>query len=90
VRRGDDIIQRIVATNVRLARDKVSLSQEALADAAGIDRTYASGIERAVANPTIKVLANIAAALGVEVADLVSRSAAEAAMKAKGKGRKRH
>lgn len=56
-------IVAIVARNVRLARQRLGLSQEALADAAGIDRTYVSGIERGVRNPTITVLAKISEAL---------------------------
>jgi transcriptional regulator with XRE-family HTH domain len=65
-------VKENVATNVRLARQRVGLSQEELADKAGIDRTYASGIERAVRNPTILILAKLADALGTKVADLLS------------------
>ena len=39
-------------------------SQEALAAEAGLDRTYISGIERKVKNPTITVVERIAMALG--------------------------
>jgi transcriptional regulator with XRE-family HTH domain len=53
----------IAARNVRLARQRVGMSQEALADEAGIDRTYVSGIERGVRNPTITVIAKLAAVL---------------------------
>jgi len=64
-------VKDIVARNVREARLKVGLSQEELADRAGIDRTYASGIERAVRNPTITVLAKLAAALGLRASELL-------------------
>ena len=42
-----------------------SWSQEELADQAGLHRTYISGVERCVRNPTITVVEKIALALGV-------------------------
>lgn len=38
-------------------------SQEELADSAGLDRTYVSGVERGVRNPTVKSIWKIARAL---------------------------
>lgn len=56
-------LRHILSTNLqRLWRAK-GLSQEAFADAAEMDRTYISGIERNVRNPTIKVLERVAATL---------------------------
>lgn len=46
-------------------------SQEALADEAGLDRTYISGIERRVKNPTITVVDRLAVALRCSLADLL-------------------
>jgi len=46
-------------------------SQEALADAAGLDRTYISGIERVQRNPTVIVLERIARSLGCEYGELL-------------------
>ena len=46
-------------------------SQEALADAAGLDRTYISGIERVVRNPTVSVVDRIAKALNCRFRDLL-------------------
>lgn len=60
-----------VGRNVRQARQQAGLSQEALADKAGIDRTYVSGVERGVRNPTVTILARLAEALGVQAADLL-------------------
>ncbi|MCL4722277.1 MAG: helix-turn-helix transcriptional regulator, partial [Gammaproteobacteria bacterium] len=37
---------------------------------AELDRTYVSGVERGIRNPTLDVITKLAAALGVEVADL--------------------
>jgi transcriptional regulator with XRE-family HTH domain len=51
------------------------ISQEELAFRAGIDRTYASQIERAKANPSLGITCSIADALGVTAIDLLSSSA---------------
>jgi transcriptional regulator with XRE-family HTH domain len=64
-------VQEIVARNLRLARQAAGVSQEALADAAEVDRTYVSGIERGQRNPTIVVLAKLAAALGTTASALL-------------------
>ncbi len=64
-------IQQIVGRNVRQARKAAGMSQEALADTAGIDRTYVSGVERGVRNPTVTILDRLAKALGVTPADLL-------------------
>lgn len=64
-------IQHVVGRNVRQARQAVGLSQEALADKAGIDRTYVSGVERGVRNPTVIIVARLAEALDVAAADLL-------------------
>jgi transcriptional regulator with XRE-family HTH domain len=58
-------IRRQVGLNVQRFRRARGLSQEGLAFEAEIHRTYISGVERGVRNPTITVLAGIAAALGV-------------------------
>jgi transcriptional regulator with XRE-family HTH domain len=52
-----------VARNVRDRRLVARMSQEALADAAGLDRTYISQIERRKKNVTVAVVARIARAL---------------------------
>ena len=74
-------IQRIVGRNVRQARKAAGLSQEALADSAGIDRTYVSGVERGVRNPTVTILDRLAKALGVTPADLLRQERAKAAFR---------
>lgn len=60
-----------LATNMKRLRKERGLSQEALADAAGLDRTYVSGIERLVRNPTITVVDRVAHALGCRLGDLL-------------------
>lgn len=49
---------------VRARRERLGMSQEEFAHRAEVDRTYASGIERGVRNPTLKVIARVAKALG--------------------------
>ncbi len=63
----------IIATNVRRIRKgkKPKLTQENLAFAADLDRTYVSAVERGEKNPTISVLVRIARALKVKLAELV-------------------
>ncbi len=46
-------------------------SQEALAAEAGLDRTYISGIERRVKNPTVTVIDRVAVALDCRLGDLL-------------------
>lgn len=68
-------VRQILAVNLRLARQGLSMSQEDLASAAGIDRTYVSGIERGIRNPTITVLARFAKALSTTSAVLLTKGA---------------
>lgn len=63
-----------MARNLRLARQRAGVSQEALAEMAGIDRTYVSGIERGVRNPTITVVAKFAAALATTASALLEEA----------------
>ncbi|MDP3174802.1 MAG: helix-turn-helix transcriptional regulator [Phenylobacterium sp.] len=51
--------------NVKLARQEKGWSQEELAHQAELHRTYISGVERGVRNPTVTVLEKIAIALGL-------------------------
>lgn len=61
--RLEEPLREPVAEAVRNARKAAGLSQEELAWAAGLDRTYISQIERQKRNVTILVLARIAKAL---------------------------
>lgn len=53
-------LKRTLARNIRLARVRMNISQERLANEAGIDRTYVSSLEREKHDPTIKILKKIA------------------------------
>ncbi|CAM3882971.1 helix-turn-helix domain-containing protein [Xenorhabdus thuongxuanensis] len=46
------------------------MSQEAFADKCGLDRTYVSGIERGVRNPTLEIINVIANGLQIELNEL--------------------
>lgn len=59
------------AKNVRRLRGERKLSQEALADLAGLHRTYIGSIERAERNVSIDNMERIAHALGVRLSALV-------------------
>ena len=58
---------------IRVLRLETGLSQEALADEAGIDRSYVGGIERGEHNVAVINLEKIADALGVGIKDLFKK-----------------
>lgn len=57
--------------NVRKERLAKNLSQESLADLAGLHRTYIGMIERAEKNITLVSIEKIANALGLRLKDLI-------------------
>ncbi len=61
---------------IRRHRELLRISQEELAVRAGIDRTYISGVERGVRNPTLEVMQRIARALGSDL-DVIFATARE-------------
>lgn len=72
-----DQAKKILAANVRAARLAAGVSQEELAFKAGIDRTYASQIERAIANPSLGITCAVADALGCTLTDLLTARGGE-------------
>ncbi|MBE9064707.1 helix-turn-helix transcriptional regulator [cf. Phormidesmis sp. LEGE 11477] len=56
-------IKILFGRNVRKSRELKGWSQEKLAERSGLHRTYISGIERGVRNPTIEIVREIALAL---------------------------
>lgn len=64
-------IRRRVGLNMRKHREDRGWSQEELAFECGLHRTYISGVERGVRNPTVLVLQKIAKALKVPAAALL-------------------
>ena len=65
-------VRKKLGSKVQRLRHDQGLSQEELADRAGLHRTYVSGVERGVRNPTLTVIERLARALGVTVAALVA------------------
>jgi len=56
----------------QLRKEKGWTSQEAFAHHIDLDRTYVSGVERGVRNPTLDVIVKLAHGLGVKPAELLS------------------
>jgi transcriptional regulator with XRE-family HTH domain len=56
---------------VRRRREKVGLSQEALAAEAGLHRTYISLLERGLRMPSILVVQKLARAMGTTMTSLI-------------------
>ncbi|ENG3801793.1 helix-turn-helix domain-containing protein [Proteus mirabilis] len=65
-----DNIKVLFGQRVKQLRLEAGMSQEAFADRCGLDRTYISGIERGVRNPTLEVIGRIAEGLEREIVDL--------------------
>lgn len=65
-----DVKQRLSVNMKRLGKDR-GWSQEALAHEADLDRTYISGIERYLKNPTVTVGERVAVALKCPLGDLL-------------------
>ncbi|MFC3173488.1 helix-turn-helix domain-containing protein [Novosphingobium bradum] len=64
-------IQKVVGNNLRTLRTLRGWSQEEFAERSGIHRTYISGVERGLRNPTVTVLAALARALDIAPAGLL-------------------
>jgi transcriptional regulator with XRE-family HTH domain len=65
-----DDIAVLVGRRIRILRLSRSLSQERLAELAGMHRTYLGGIERGERNPGLRNLQAIAVALDLPIRDL--------------------
>jgi len=63
-------IKRALAERLRELRRERKWSQEKLAEAASMHRTYLAGIERALRNPSLENLVKLANALGLTMAEL--------------------
>lgn len=57
---------------IRSKRHELKLSQEALADAAGINRTHMGEVERGKRNVSFLAVVRIAAAMKVKPSDLIA------------------
>ncbi|HWL19181.1 MAG TPA: helix-turn-helix transcriptional regulator [Bradyrhizobium sp.] len=67
-------LKEVMAINLRRLRHAKQMTQEELAESAGLSARYVGAIERADVSASVTVLGRIADALNVEAADLVQRS----------------
>lgn len=65
--------QQILGKNVRKLRKAKGWSQEDLAEKSELHRTYVSGIERGVRNPSLTIIFKLADGLGIDPGELLSR-----------------
>lgn len=68
--------RNILALNIRRLRGERGISQEKLADLAGLHRTYVGSIERSERNVSIDNIAKLANALEVKISELVKEDPA--------------
>jgi transcriptional regulator with XRE-family HTH domain len=59
---------------LRALRLELGLSQESLASAAGLDRTYVGGLERGEHNPTLRVIWMLSDTLEVSPSELLRQA----------------
>lgn len=64
-------LRQIFALNLRRVRGDRGLSQEALADLAGIDRTYVSALERERYSASLDTIERLADVLKIEPQELL-------------------
>jgi transcriptional regulator with XRE-family HTH domain len=71
VSEADTALLRRLGLRVKVLRTHRQLSQEELAQAAGLDRTYVSRVERGAHNVTVLTLIRVAEALDVAAGELL-------------------
>lgn len=64
-------LRQVFARNLKRFRSARGLSQEALADCAGIDRTYVSALEREVYSVSLDTIEKLAKSLEVDPFELL-------------------
>jgi transcriptional regulator with XRE-family HTH domain len=74
---GVDTLSAALGETIRRHRVVLKLSQEQLAERAGLHRTHISYLERGLRSPTVAVLARIAEALGVRTWQLLREAEEE-------------
>lgn len=65
---------KIIGRNIARLRKRIGLSQEKLAEQAGLHRTYVGAVERGERNISVKNLAKIAQALNIDPYILLKRT----------------
>ena len=76
LRKPSLVMTQILADNLRAYRKAKNVSQEELADACNLHRTYVGSVERGERNVTLSTLEVLASALGVSVPELLTKGQA--------------
>lgn len=71
----DQQFLRRLGNALRVAREARSLSQEGLADACGLHRTYVGSVERGERNISVLNLRRMCASLGVSLGEVLTGAA---------------
>ena len=74
-RRPSKALAELLANNLRAYRKQNGISQEQLAEACDLHRTYIGSVERCERNVTLSTLEVLAGALGVSVSRLLTKDA---------------
>jgi len=72
-KKGKEALLAALGRAVRRRREELEFSQEDLGFESDLDRTYISGIERGVRNPSYTVLFPLSKALDLSVSELLLR-----------------
>lgn len=67
-------LKRLFGTAIRSKRSELGISQEELADRAGLHRTYVSDVERGARNPSLESIEKLALALELSISGLFERA----------------
>lgn len=67
-------LKEVMAKNLRRVRHEKKLTQEELADRAGLSMRYVGGIERGDVSASVTVLGRIADALEIEAGELLKNA----------------
>jgi transcriptional regulator with XRE-family HTH domain len=66
-------LRDVFASNLRRLRHQKNMSQEELADAAGINRTYVSKLETGATYAGLEIIGKLAHVFGIDAAELLTR-----------------
>jgi len=72
-------MERRLGLAIKRRREASELSQEELAEIAGLHRTYVSQLERGIKSPSVRVLVKVAGALGCEAWELLREASGQSA-----------
>jgi len=78
-RKSPPDLVKAVGHVLRAEREHLGWSQEALAEKAGLDRTYLSGVERGARSPNLRSVVKIASALKIKLSKLMLAAEARCA-----------